>query len=167
MKNSSKIRSADEITEAKYNKKLKNVLCQEYSMTHLNNPPPLNFDVHITEEDMERAKKMYENAIKSMELPRAITHQYLSELHYNSQKQLYDDWFSTWNQQLGHLRLYQRYRSLQLANFRCSGHFRRPPVLPIPDVDVTIEECKYCVLSYICSFLQYNENTKIFYFTSE
>ena len=45
----------------------------------------------------------------------------------------------------------------------------QPPYLnnraDIPDVDVTIEECKYCVLSYICSFLQYN--TKIFYFTSE
>ena len=92
------------------------ILRQEYSMMHANNPPPLHFDAHITEEDMDRAKKMYENAIKSMELPRAITHQYLSELHYDSRKQLYDDWFSTWNQQLGHLRLYQRYRSLQLGN---------------------------------------------------
>ena len=43
---------------------------KEYAMTHGNNPPPLNFDGNITEDDMERAKKMYENAIKSLELPR-------------------------------------------------------------------------------------------------
>lgn len=39
------------------------ILREEYVMTHANNPPPLNFDVHITEEDMERAKKMYEPRI--------------------------------------------------------------------------------------------------------
>ena len=44
------------------------ILHQEYSMMHGNNIPLLNFNAGITEDDMERAKKMYENAIKSLVL---------------------------------------------------------------------------------------------------
>jgi hypothetical protein len=84
-------------------------------MTHGNNIPPLNFDAGITEDDMERAKKMYENAIKSLALPRGITADYLGKFNYDSKVQLYDDWLSTWNQQLGNLTVYQKYRSLQIA----------------------------------------------------
>ena len=98
------------------------ILREEYSMTHLNNaPPPLHFDANVTEEDIERAKKMYESAIKSMLLPRSITQEYLSELHYDGRTQLYDDWVATWDQQLGHLGAYQRYRCLQRAMKRGSS----------------------------------------------
>ncbi len=48
------------------------ILCQEYSMMHRGNPPPLNFEAQITEAAMKRAKGMYENAIKSLDLPRQI-----------------------------------------------------------------------------------------------
>ena len=34
------------------------ILHEEYSMMHANNPLPLNFDFHITEEGMEHAKKI-------------------------------------------------------------------------------------------------------------
>ena len=40
------------------------ILRQEYTMTHGNNIPPLNFDAGITEDDMKRAKSMYENATR-------------------------------------------------------------------------------------------------------
>ena len=46
---------------------------------------------------------------------RSITADYLRKLHYDSQEQLYDNWLATWNQQLGHLTVYQRYQSLQIA----------------------------------------------------
>ena len=39
---------------------------------HRGNPPPLNFEAQITEAAMKRAKGMYENAIKSLDLPRQI-----------------------------------------------------------------------------------------------
>ena len=41
-------------------------------MMHGGNQPPLNFEAQITEAAMKRAKGMYENAIKSLDLPRQI-----------------------------------------------------------------------------------------------
>ena len=64
---------------------------------------------------MKRAKSMYKNAIKSLALPKGITADYLGKFNYDSKVQLYDDWLSNWNQQLGNLTVYQKYRSLQIA----------------------------------------------------
>ena len=54
-----------------------NILHQEYSMLNGGNIPPLNFDAQITEAQIKRAKGMYENTLKSLELPKSITADYL------------------------------------------------------------------------------------------
>ena len=79
------------------------------------NIPPLNFYVQITEAQIKRAKGMYENMLKSLELPKSITADYLSNFHYDSREELYEDWLARWDQQLGYLSFYLRYQSLQIA----------------------------------------------------
>ena len=50
-----------------------------------------------------------------LELPKSITADYLSNFHYDSREELYEDWLARWDQQLGYLSFYLRYRSLQIA----------------------------------------------------